>query len=272
MVVVLALTWLLFRAGGLVERAARAYRHRGADPALRHPARGARRCSSCSTGCATRPAWPERCRAIPTRWRGCSTSVLLLVFARLLRLAGGAARLGRTLRDLRGLGADLRDGGHRLRLPRRAARGAAAGGDGAGRRRHHRAPPRLGRPLPRRASRSTARPVRFMVDTGASDIVLSRRDAERVGIEPGSLSYLGRARTANGAVATAPVRLARGRVRRLHRHRRARERQRRRARRLAARHVLSRPLRHDRDRRRPDAAPALGRVPGSRPERTRQTI
>jgi aspartyl protease family protein len=52
------------------------------------------------------------------------------------------------------------------------------------------------------------RPVRFMVDTGASDIVLSRRDAERVGIEPGSLSYLGRALTANGIVSTAPVRLA----------------------------------------------------------------
>jgi aspartyl protease family protein len=50
-------------------------------------------------------------------------------------------------------------------------------------------------------------PVRFMVDTGASDLVLSRRDAERVGIDPASLSYLGRARTANGTVATASVRL-----------------------------------------------------------------
>ena len=28
-------------------------------------------------------------------------------------------------------------------------------------------------------------PVRFMVDTGASDIVLSFRDAERVGLDPG---------------------------------------------------------------------------------------
>ena len=35
------------------------------------------------------------------------------------------------------------------------------------------------------------RPVRFMVDTGATDIVLSRRDAERVGVDPARLSYLG---------------------------------------------------------------------------------
>lgn len=48
-------------------------------------------------------------------------------------------------------------------------------------------------------------PVRFMVDTGASDIVLTRRDAERVGLDPDSLSYFGQARTANGTVATAPV-------------------------------------------------------------------
>jgi aspartyl protease family protein len=50
-------------------------------------------------------------------------------------------------------------------------------------------------------------PVRFMVDTGASDLVLSRRDAERVGIDPAGLAYLGRALTANGTVATASVRL-----------------------------------------------------------------
>lgn len=50
--------------------------------------------------------------------------------------------------------------------------------------------------------------VRFMVDTGASDIVLTRRDAERVGLDPDSLSYFGQARTANGTVATAPVVLA----------------------------------------------------------------
>ncbi len=51
------------------------------------------------------------------------------------------------------------------------------------------------------------RSVRFMVDTGASDIVLSRRDAARVGLDPANLAYLGSARTANGAVTTAEVRL-----------------------------------------------------------------
>ena len=51
-------------------------------------------------------------------------------------------------------------------------------------------------------------PVRFMVDTGASGIVLSRRDAERIGLDAGRRStYLGTAQTANGRVATAGVRL-----------------------------------------------------------------
>jgi aspartyl protease family protein len=49
--------------------------------------------------------------------------------------------------------------------------------------------------------------VRFMVDTGASDMVLSQRDAARVGIDPDGLAYLGTARTANGTVPTATVRL-----------------------------------------------------------------
>ncbi|RYG89729.1 TIGR02281 family clan AA aspartic protease [Loktanella sp. IMCC34160] len=48
-------------------------------------------------------------------------------------------------------------------------------------------------------------PVRFVVDTGASDIVLRQEDARRAGIDTGSLSYLGSAQTANGIVATAPV-------------------------------------------------------------------
>jgi aspartyl protease family protein len=52
-------------------------------------------------------------------------------------------------------------------------------------------------------------PVRFMIDTGASSIVLSRRDARRVGIDPDALAYLGRARTANGVVPIAEVRLGR---------------------------------------------------------------
>jgi len=50
-------------------------------------------------------------------------------------------------------------------------------------------------------------PVRFMVDTGASGIVLSRRDAEKVGLDPDALAFLGTAQTANGRVATAGVRL-----------------------------------------------------------------
>ncbi|MBM9594375.1 retropepsin-like aspartic protease family protein [Roseitranquillus sediminis] len=50
-------------------------------------------------------------------------------------------------------------------------------------------------------------PVNFMVDTGATDIVLSRHDAERAGIDADRLMFTGRAGTANGTVATAPVRL-----------------------------------------------------------------
>lgn len=50
-------------------------------------------------------------------------------------------------------------------------------------------------------------PVRFVVDTGATDIVLTRRDAARAGIDVAGLSYIGQARTANGTIATAPVRI-----------------------------------------------------------------
>ncbi len=50
-------------------------------------------------------------------------------------------------------------------------------------------------------------PVRFLVDTGASDMVLSGADAARVGIDPAGLTFGGRAVTANGVVRTAPVRL-----------------------------------------------------------------
>lgn len=51
------------------------------------------------------------------------------------------------------------------------------------------------------------RPVLFIVDTGATDIVLSRRDAEAVGIDVASLIFSGTAMTANGPVRTAPVTL-----------------------------------------------------------------
>lgn len=50
-------------------------------------------------------------------------------------------------------------------------------------------------------------PVRFVVDTGASEVVLSAADAERIGIDTGALVYSGRAMTANGMVQTAPVRI-----------------------------------------------------------------
>lgn len=49
--------------------------------------------------------------------------------------------------------------------------------------------------------------VPFVVDTGATDMVLSRQDAERVGIDLERLVYTGRANTANGSVETAQVRL-----------------------------------------------------------------
>jgi len=50
-------------------------------------------------------------------------------------------------------------------------------------------------------------PVEFVVDTGASGIVITLDDAERVGLAPEDLAFLGRALTANGEVRTAPIRL-----------------------------------------------------------------
>ncbi len=49
--------------------------------------------------------------------------------------------------------------------------------------------------------------VPFMVDTGASGMVLASRDAEALGIDPDSLQFLGEANTANGVVRTARVTL-----------------------------------------------------------------
>ncbi|MBJ6373372.1 retropepsin-like aspartic protease family protein [Sedimentitalea arenosa] len=51
------------------------------------------------------------------------------------------------------------------------------------------------------------KPVDFLVDTGASQVVLSQSDAERLGLVTSDLAYTGRAMTANGEVRTAPVRL-----------------------------------------------------------------
>jgi aspartyl protease family protein len=51
-------------------------------------------------------------------------------------------------------------------------------------------------------------PVEFMVDTGASQVVLTDADARRIGLDTADLAFVGRAMTANGEVQTAPVRLA----------------------------------------------------------------
>lgn len=50
-------------------------------------------------------------------------------------------------------------------------------------------------------------PIEFMVDTGASGVVLTQADAQRLGIDPKGLVYLGSAQTANGTVRTARVTL-----------------------------------------------------------------
>ncbi|MEL6915629.1 MAG: TIGR02281 family clan AA aspartic protease [Pseudomonadota bacterium] len=50
-------------------------------------------------------------------------------------------------------------------------------------------------------------PIEFVVDTGATDVVLTREDAARAGITTEDLVFFGRAMTANGPVAIAPVRL-----------------------------------------------------------------
>ncbi|MFO8125660.1 TIGR02281 family clan AA aspartic protease [Yoonia sp.] len=51
--------------------------------------------------------------------------------------------------------------------------------------------------------------IDFVVDTGASQVVLSQQDAARIGIDPASLNFSGMANTANGVVRTAPVMLER---------------------------------------------------------------
>jgi aspartyl protease family protein len=50
-------------------------------------------------------------------------------------------------------------------------------------------------------------PVRFVVDTGASSMVLTRRAATKAGLDPERLPYLTDAMTANGIVQTARVTL-----------------------------------------------------------------
>jgi len=50
-------------------------------------------------------------------------------------------------------------------------------------------------------------PTELLVDTGATDFVLSMRDAERAGIDVDNLIFSGSARTANGVVRTAFARV-----------------------------------------------------------------
>jgi clan AA aspartic protease, TIGR02281 family len=52
-------------------------------------------------------------------------------------------------------------------------------------------------------------PVRFIIDTGASDMVLTRQDAAKLGFGPEDLRFLGVASTANGITRTAQVTLSR---------------------------------------------------------------
>lgn len=49
--------------------------------------------------------------------------------------------------------------------------------------------------------------IRFLVDTGATNLVLSKADAEKIGIETDTLNYILRSQTANGEVRGAPVRI-----------------------------------------------------------------
>jgi len=50
-------------------------------------------------------------------------------------------------------------------------------------------------------------PIRFVVDTGATNVVLSMADAEKLGFKPADLIFTGSATTANGKVRTARVKL-----------------------------------------------------------------
>jgi len=53
------------------------------------------------------------------------------------------------------------------------------------------------------------RPIRLMVDTGASVVALTSADAARLGMAPAADAYVQRLLTASGETRAAPVRLAR---------------------------------------------------------------
>jgi aspartyl protease family protein len=56
-------------------------------------------------------------------------------------------------------------------------------------------------------ARVNGRHIGFMVDTGASVIALTARDAARLGIHPPQNAFVAEVRTANGSVRGAPARL-----------------------------------------------------------------
>lgn len=58
-------------------------------------------------------------------------------------------------------------------------------------------------------ARVNGRRIGFMVDTGASVIALTARDAARLGIHPAQNAFIAEVRTANGTVRAAPVTLDR---------------------------------------------------------------
>ena len=58
-------------------------------------------------------------------------------------------------------------------------------------------------------ARVDGRPIDFMVDTGASSVVLRESSAAKLGIFPRPSEYIGRSSTANGIAKFAPVRLNR---------------------------------------------------------------
>jgi aspartyl protease family protein len=56
-------------------------------------------------------------------------------------------------------------------------------------------------------ARVNGRRIGFMVDTGASVIALTARDAARLGIHPPQSAFVAEVKTANGTVRGAPMRL-----------------------------------------------------------------
>lgn len=51
------------------------------------------------------------------------------------------------------------------------------------------------------------RPIKFLIDTGATNIVLSKADAQKIGINVEDLNFTGLLYTANGVTRTARIRL-----------------------------------------------------------------